>query len=125
KVDGERMMQQAIQKRSGKNGVVEDLTPCAVALVAGEDHRSFLVAFGHEFEEQMRTQTIQRGIADFIADEQLRLEVNPQFLDKASLLVRLNEFLHHVLEADKVNAIPTANGLRAKSHRQVCLADTG
>src|SRR5690554_7054143 len=98
------MMQQAIQNRSGNNVVVEDLTPCAVALVAGEDHRSFLVAFGHEFEEQMRTQTIQRGIADFIADEQLRLEVNPQFLDKASLLVRLNQFLHQDRKSTRLNS---------------------
>src|SRR5439155_27311081 len=43
-IDGDRVMERAVEDRRGDHAVAEDVAPTAEALVAGQDHRSALGA---------------------------------------------------------------------------------
>src|SRR5262245_25556819 len=69
-VEGDGVVEDAIQDRGGDDPVAEDLAPAAEALVAGQDHRAALVAATDELEEQVGAWTVDGQIADLVHDEQ-------------------------------------------------------
>src|SRR5207302_943003 len=71
-VDGDRVMQDAVQDRGGDHPVAEDVAPAPEALIAGEDHRSPLVTATDELKEDIGASPVDREVADLIDDEQPR-----------------------------------------------------
>ena len=65
-VDGDGVMQYAIEDRGGDHAVTEYLAPAAEALVGGQDQRASLVAPADELEEQVGTGLVDRQVADLI-----------------------------------------------------------
>ena len=74
------MAQQSIEDRGGDDAVAEDIPPGAEALVAGQDHRSPLVATADELEEQICAGAVDRQIADLIDDQQAWRRVELELL---------------------------------------------
>src|SRR2546427_5449578 len=68
-VDGDRVVQDAVEDRGGDDAVAEDVAPAAEALVAGEDHRPALVAPADELKEEIGTGPVDRQIANLVDDE--------------------------------------------------------
>ena len=66
------MVQNPIQDRSGNDPIAEHLAPGTKALIAGQDHRSLLVATTDELEEEIGTDPVDGQIADLVNDEQAR-----------------------------------------------------
>jgi len=54
-------------------------------LVAGEDHRTALVAPADELEEEVRAESIDGQVADLVDDEQPRGGVDLSFSSRALL----------------------------------------
>jgi hypothetical protein len=52
-LDDDGVMEQPVEKRSGDDGIAEDLAPFGKAAVRGEDHRVLFVAGVDELEEQV------------------------------------------------------------------------
>ena len=79
------MMKQAVKDRGGSHPVPEHFAPSAEALVAGQDHRSALVAPADELEEQIGTLPVNGRVADLVHDQQpgrgveLELVIEPAF----------------------------------------------
>jgi len=71
-VDGDRVVQDAIEDCCGDHGVAEYVAPAPEALVAGEDHRPALVASANELEEQIGADAVDREVTDLVDDEQAR-----------------------------------------------------
>src|SRR5215471_3351683 len=69
-VEGNGVVEDAIENRRGDDPVAEDLAPAAEALVARQDHRAALVAATDELEEQVDALPVDRQVADLIDDEQ-------------------------------------------------------
>src|SRR5262245_43328246 len=72
-VDGDRVMQDAVEDGRGDYAVAEDLAPAPEALVAREDHRATLVATADELEEEIGSRAVDGQISDLVDDEQARL----------------------------------------------------
>ena len=77
-VNGDGVVEQAIEDRGRDHGIAEHLAPGPEALVAGEDDGAALVAARDELEEEVGALAVDRDVADLVDDEQLRL---PQELE--------------------------------------------
>jgi len=62
-IERHRVMQEPIEDRGGDHPVAENIAPGGEALVAGEDHRSALVATADQLEEEIRPQPVDRQVA--------------------------------------------------------------
>src|SRR6266581_4415363 len=88
-VQGDGVVEDAIQDRRGDDPVPEDLPPAAEALVAREDHGAALVVAADELEEQVRPLAVDRQVPDLVDDEQaghgvdLELVVEAAFGERA------------------------------------------
>ena len=69
-VDGDRVVEEAIEDGRRDDGIAEDLAPRAEALVAGQDDGAALVATGDELEEEVGAVAIDRDVADLVDHEQ-------------------------------------------------------
>src|SRR5213592_4012172 len=90
-IDGDRVMEHAVEDRRGDHAVAEDVAPTAEALVAGQDHRPALVAAADELEEEIGAGAVDREIADLVDDEQARDGVDLEPLLQAPLRGRFRE----------------------------------
>ena len=90
-LDGDRVMEHAVEDRRGDHAVAEDVAPTAEALVAGQDHRPALVAAADELEEEIGAGAVDREIADLVDDEQARDGVDLEPLLQAPLRGRFRE----------------------------------
>ena len=69
-LDDDGMVEQAVEQRSGDDGIAEDVAPFGEAAVGGEDHGAALVAGGDQLEEQVAAAGDDQQIADLVDDEQ-------------------------------------------------------
>src|ERR1700761_2775510 len=70
-----RMMQQAVEDRSGDDRIAEDRTPFAVTLIGSENDAAPFVSSADELEENGRAQIVQRQISHLVDDEDFRSKV--------------------------------------------------
>src|SRR5712691_10566323 len=69
-VDGDRVVEHAVEDRGGDDPVAKHVAPAPEALVAGQDHRAALVAPADELEEQIGPGAVDGQVADLVDDEQ-------------------------------------------------------
>ena len=69
-VDGDRVMQDAVEDGGSDHAVAEHVPPAAEALVGGEDHRATLVAPADELKEQIGAGAVDGQVADLVDDQQ-------------------------------------------------------
>ena len=63
------MVKEAIEKRSGHDGIAEDLSPFGESAIGREDHGATLVASIDELEDQIVAARNDRQIADLVNDQ--------------------------------------------------------
>lgn len=68
-------MQQSVEDGRGDDAIAEDFAPGPAALVAGENHRTALVAAADELDEEVGADAVDRQVADLIDDQQTRRRV--------------------------------------------------
>src|SRR5437667_4021528 len=124
-IDGDRVMEHAVEDRRGDHAVAEDVAPTAEALVAGQDHRPALVAAADELEEEIGAGAVDREIADLVDDEQARDGVDLEPLLQAPLRGRFRERGDQPGRRRKEHAIAVLDGLESEADGQVGLPDAG
>ena len=72
-VDGDGVVEQAIEDRGRDHGIAEHLAPGAETLIAGEDDGPALVAARDELEEKVGPLAVNGDVADLVDDEDLGL----------------------------------------------------
>ena len=73
------------------DGIAEHRAPLGDAAVRGDQHRPRLVTAADQLEEQVGGIGLQRQVAEFVDDQQLRLGVSEQLLIEAFLAMRLGK----------------------------------
>ena len=124
-VDGDRVVQQAVEDGGGDHRVAEDVPPGAEALVAGDDDRAALVAAADELEEQVGALAIDRDVADLVDDQDLRLGEELELLVEAVLGERLAEGGDEPGRGGEQRPVAQLAGLEAEGDREMGLADAG
>src|SRR5262249_21130327 len=84
-VQGDGVVEDAVQDRGGDDPVAEDLSPAPKALVTGQDHGAALVAAADELEEQVGALAVDGQITNLIHDEQAGHGVQLQLVVQAAL----------------------------------------
>ena len=83
---------QPVEQGGGHAFALEDLAPIAEGQVAGDQQAGPLVTVGKELEEQLRTRTTERQVAELVADEQVGLvELSEEAVELVLLLVLLRD----------------------------------
>lgn len=79
------VMQESVEQRRGKYAVVvEDFRPVFEGAIGGDDGGTALIAGTDDLEEAIGTEFVDGKVAEFIDDQELRLEVFVHFpLDAA------------------------------------------
>src|SRR5712664_4085098 len=90
-VDGDRMVQDAIEDCRRDDPVAEDVAPAPEALITGQDHRPPLVAAADELKEEIGAGAVDRQVADLVDDEQARHRVDLEPVLEPPLGRRLGE----------------------------------
>jgi len=67
------MVDEAVDGGDRDGGIGKDLPPFAEGLVAGDDQRAALVAFGDELEEDARLGAVLANIAEVVEDQSIEL----------------------------------------------------
>src|SRR2546426_181070 len=124
-IDGDRVMEHAVEDRRGDHAVAEDVAPTAEALVAGQDYRPALVAAADELEEKIGAGAVDREIADLVDDEQARDGVDLEPLLQAPLRGRFRERGDQPGRRREEHAIAVLDGLESEADGQVGLPDAG
>src|SRR5947209_4270478 len=121
-IDGDRVMEHAVEDRRGNHAVAEDVAPTAEALVASQDHRAALVAAADELEEEISAGAVDREIANLVDDEQARDGVNLEPLLQAPLRGRFRERGDQRGRGGEEHAIAVLDGFEAEPDGEVGLA---
>lgn len=79
------MMKQAVEDGGGHHRVSKDLAPFADGAVAGDEHAAALVAARHKLEEEVRGVWLERQVAEFVDDQELRLGTEAEPVLEAAL----------------------------------------
>ena len=116
-VDGDRVVQQAVEDGGGDDGVAEDLAPGAQALIAGQDDRAPLVAARDELKEEIGALAVDGDVADLVDDQQLRLRQDLQPLVEAALGQRFAERGDEARRGRKQDADAVLAGLQRRGRR--------
>src|SRR5688572_9565129 len=110
------MVQDAIENGGGDHPIAEHLAPSAKALVAGEDHRSFLVATADQLKEQVRTEPVDWQISDLTDDQESWDRVHLQLLFKPPLVQRSREDSDHRRRRGEKDPVAMLGRLQPQSH---------
>ena len=74
--DSVAAMNDAIENRSGHGIVVgEGLDPVGVCSIGCDDGRGLVVAPGEDLEEKLSTELVDREIAEFVNNKDIRFEI--------------------------------------------------
>ena len=74
--DGLGMVQEAVEECGGQRAVViEDLRPLFEHAIGGDDDGAALIALADDLEQQVCAGLVDRQIAQFVQDEERRLEI--------------------------------------------------
>src|SRR5262245_28415967 len=65
-IEGDGVVEDAVQDRGRDHPVPEDLSPAAEALIAREDHGAALVAAADQLEEQVGALAVDGQVADLV-----------------------------------------------------------
>src|SRR5262245_42565644 len=120
-VEGDGVVEDAVQDRGGDDPVPEDLAPAPEALIAGEDHGAALVAAADQLEEQVGALAVDGQVADLIDDEQPGHGVDLEFVVQAALGQRLRQGGDEDGGGGEQHAVAVFNGLEAEADREMGL----
>ena len=84
-IDGDGVMQQAVEDGGGDDSIAEHFAPGAEALVGGEDHRAFFVASTDQLEEQ-----VGAGAVDGQVGGALVFHLLSKLYEKTSVIITTN-----------------------------------
>ena len=121
------MVEQPIEHRCGQHRVTgKGLIPRPEGQVRGQDHRAFLIALGHDLEEQIGLFACQRQITDLVDDQELvDIDGAVHRLFPAALALRRLERHDQIGRRGEAHLMPVLRGQVAEGDRQMCLADAG
>ena len=108
-------MQHPVGNGAGDDRIPKDLSPIPVGLIRREDHGAPLITLGDELEEEIRSQTINGDVSDFINHQQFDLRKGLELLLQGPLLMRLPETGNQGLGSHKEGSKAFLDGLNAQS----------
>ena len=97
----------------------------AEALIAGQDHRTALVAPADELEEQRRRLTVDRQIPDLVDDEKARDREDLQLVVEAAIAQRLGKRGQHRRSRREEHPVAVLDRLEPETHGQMGFPDPG
>jgi len=122
---GRGVVEESVEDGGGDDGVAEDVSPVAVALVARQEDASFLVARADELEEDGRALVVEWQVAHLVDDEDFGGEIDAESSVESLLAGGVAEVLDEVVGGDEVGAEAGVNGLDGEGDGKVRLADAG
>src|SRR5262245_3358771 len=124
-IEGDGVVEDAVQDRGRDHPVPEDLSPAAEALIAREDHGAALVAAADQLEEQVGALAVDGQVADLIDDEQPGHGVDLELVVQAPLGQRLRQGGDEDGGGREEHAVAVLDGLEAKADGEVGFAHAG
>src|SRR5262249_9160737 len=124
-VEGDGVVEDAIEDRRGDDPIAEDLAPAPEALVAGQNHRAALVPAADELEEQVGALPIDGQIADLVDDEQAGHRVELEFVVEPPLPEGPGQRTDERGGRGEQHAVAVFDGLEAEPDREMRLAHAG
>ena len=100
------MMSQTIQQRRRHPFSLEHLVPFAEGQVAGDQQAAPFVAIREHLEQQLGTGSAERKIAQFVADQQVRLVQSSQVTFEAVLFLRFLQAIDERGGGEEADASP-------------------
>ena len=100
------MMSQTIQQRRRHPFSLEHLVPFAEGQVAGDQQAAPFVAIREHLEQQLGTGSAERKIAQFVADQQVRLVQSSQVTIESVLFLRFLQAIDERGGGEEADASP-------------------
>ena len=124
--DGGGVMEEPIQQGGGQDGIGEEVAPCGIGFVGGEDDGfPLVVAFGDDLEEEGGVVLFKGEVADFVEEEQVG-SCERVLEDMESIaLFGDPRFCDEVVQGDEVDAMSGFEGFEREAHGQVGLPHAG
>src|SRR5580692_12195428 len=85
-----RMVQQSIKDRRGDDGIAEDGTPLAIALVRRQNDAAAFVPRADELEENRRAEIVEWQVSHLIDHQDLRCKIDAQPHPETSRLTHVS-----------------------------------
>ena len=118
-------MREPIEQRCGHPFALEHLRPFGEREVAGDQRAASFVPVGEQLEQQLGPHTVERDVAQFVADQQVEfVELSQQFVELVRLLRSL-QLGHQVRRRVELHALSHATCRETKRDRQMCLPGSG
>ena len=118
-------MDEAVDGGDRDGGVGEDLPPFAEGLVAGDDQRAALVAFGNQLEEDARLGAVLADVAEVVEDQAVELVEPGEGAGQDQIAPCHLELLDEVGRAREENAVAVVDEAGADRRGDVGLAGAG
>jgi len=116
------VMGQAIQQSRRHAFALEDLAPFTEGQVAGDQQTGPFVSVGEDLEQQFSPRTVERQVAQLVADQQIRPIQLAQEAVQLILLLRLLQAVDQGRGGEEANAPSGPTGGQAQSDRQMRFA---
>ena len=124
-LDDDRMVEKAIEKRGGDDGIAEDVTPFGEAAIGGEDHGALLVSGVDELEEEIAATGNDRQVADLVDDQEGCSAEIAQALPELTFPLRGSQRGDDVGEGGEVDAPAGFDGLDGERRGKMAFAGAG
>src|SRR5262249_7974437 len=124
-VEGDGVVEDAVEDCGGDDPVAEHLAPAAEALVAGQDHGAALVAAADELEEQVGALAVDGQVADLVDDEQPGHGVDLELVIQAAFGQRLRQGGDEDGGRGEQHAVAVLDGLEAEADGEMGFAHAG
>ncbi len=110
------MLQEPVEDRGGDDGGAEHFAPIARGPVGCDEDGALLIAARDELEEKMCSVWLERQIAQFVDDQELRLGQRRELVVERTGLVGLRSLRHQSRRGDEEHAIAGKDGFEPERH---------
>jgi hypothetical protein len=118
------VMDEAVDQRRRHDVIAEDLAPLFEAFITREDRGGVFVAPGEELEEEHRSGTRDREIADLVDDHQTGKDQRAETVGEAAAALCFFEGVEQIGERREVLAAPVLRCGDGETQGEMRLADT-
>ena len=123
-IDGDGLVQEAVEEGRGEDMVREDVAPLVERLVGGENDAAALITSRDKLEQEWGGALVEGKVANFVQDQDLRTTQGLHTLRETvspSIVSQLVEQVSYRIEQNRLTAGERGH---AQADCQMCFADT-